>query len=522
MQSDTRARETIKRIGLVAGPVLAGICYVSLPTSYASGEEIVEFGSRGRATTAVMIWMATWWLTEAIHISATALLPLVLLPTFAIATIREAAAPYADPMIFLFLGGFLLALSMQRWGLGKRIALLMLRLVGPNPVRLVAGFMFVTAVFSAFVSNTATAAMMLPIATSVIGLIESRRAKQADADVLGQDDDGAGENFGASLLLGIAYSASVGGVATIIGSPPNAVLVGFIGEQIAEPYRADISMAQWLLIGGPLSLMFLPVVLFVLTKLLFPARVDQIEGARELIDKEIGELGPPSRGEWATFIVFVCTATLWVARPWLVEIEKHVGSTGFSAFSELKDAGIAILAGLVLFVIPVDSKKGQFVMDWKTAEQLPWGILILFGGGLSLAAAVQSSGVAEFIGHQARFLTGLHPMILVLAICSGMVLLTELTSNTAATASLVPVLAAIAAGLGVHPYLLVFPATLAASFAFMLPVATPPNAIIFGSGRVTMAQMVKAGIWLNAIGILLATTATALLVGPVLGIDIWD
>jgi sodium-dependent dicarboxylate transporter 2/3/5 len=260
-------------------------------------------------------------------------------------------------------------------------------------------------------------------------------------------------------------------------------------------------------------------VFVVLTRFLYPVRIRHVEGVEEFIKAEIRALGPVNRGEWTTFVVFACTAALWISRPWLVELEKLYGR-GFQPFSALKDAGIAMLAAVVLFVIPVDFKTRQFVMDWKTALRLPWPILILFGGGLSLAAAVQSRGVAEFIGNQVNFFAGMPTIILVLVVCTGMIFLTELTSNTATTATLVPVLAALAPGLGLHPYLLVFPATIAASFAFMLPVATPPNAIIFGSGRITIPQMAKAGIWLNVLGILVVTALTALLIGPMLGLNV--
>ena len=307
------------------------------------------------------------------------------------------------------------------------------------------------------------------------------------------------------------------GVATIIGSPPNAILVGFLRDQIAEPYRIEISMARWMLFGVPLAVLFLPIVLVMLTKVLYPIRNEQIAGAGKMIRDQLHNMGSIHRGEWTTLIVFSCTALLWMTRPWLMQLEAQL-DWGFRPFTELKDAGIAMVAAVALFVIPVDFKAGQFAMDWKTAQQLPWGILILFGGGLSLAAAVKTTGVAEYIGNQATFFAGLPPIVVVLAVCAGIIFLTELTSNTATTATLVPVLAALAPGLGMHPYWLVFPAGIAASFAFMLPVATPPNAIVFGSGKITIPEMAKAGLWLNILGILFVTALTMLLIGPLLGI----
>ncbi len=554
MSPVAKERTAIQWAGLVAGPLLAGLCYLLLPAEYTAEGQAVEFSPAGRATLAVMVWMATWWLSEAIHISATALLPLVLFPALGVATIDAAAAPYANPLIYLFFGGFMLALSMQRWGLDKRIALLTLRLVGTHPLGMIFGFMLITAVLSAFVSNTATAAMMLPIALSVIALVRAKRAakspaggehklpesapqqspaastdnitetqdaesriSEAEISETPTTEDRQGDNFAICLLLGIAYAASVGGVATIIGSPPNAILVGFLRDQIAEEHRVDISMAGWMLIGLPLAIVFLPIVLVLLTKFLYPVGDMKIAGAKQMIRSQLRQLGPPKRGEWVTFVVFCCTAGLWMTRPLLVKLELHLtGDAG--PFAALKDAGIAMLAAVALFVIPVHIKKGQFAMNWQTALKAPWGILILFGGGLSLAAAVEATGVAKFIGAQAAMFEGVPTIVLVLIVCTGVIFLTELTSNTATTATLLPVLAPLADGMDLHPYWLVFPAAIAASFAFMMPVATPPNAIVFGSGQITIPQMAKAGLWLNVIGILVVTVLTMLLIGPLFGL----
>jgi sodium-dependent dicarboxylate transporter 2/3/5 len=540
MADNNNLRAAIQWAGLLGGPLLAALCYVLLPTEYTGeSEQPVLFSAAGRATLAVMTWMAVWWLTEAIHISATALLPLVLFPMFGIATIADAAAPYANPLIFLFFGGFMLALSMQRWGLDRRIALMTLRMAGPQPIAMIAGFMLITAVLSAFVSNTATTAMMLPIALSVIAVIRGKQSPasgerklpepaprspadqelESPVDLQDAPENRAADNFTTCLLLGIAYAASVGGVATIIGTPPNAILVGFLREGIAQSDRMNISMARWMLFGVPLAVIFLPIVLVLLTKFIYPLGGLRIAGAKELLRSQLQALGPVGRGEWTTLIVFLCTAALWITRPWLVEVEKQFGG-GFQPFAALGDSGIAMLAAIALFVIPVHFGRAQFTMNWETAQRAPWGILILFGGGLSLAEAVKQAGVAEFIGSQASFFAGAPTILVVLVVCAGVIFLTELTSNAATTATLVPVLAALAPGLGVHPYLLIFPATLSASFAFMLPVATPPNAIVFGSGHVTIPQMVKAGLWLNIIGILIITALTMLLVGPVLGLKL--
>ena len=516
---------------MVGGPIAALICLFLLPTEYTAADgTLVLFTAAGRTTLAIMVWMAVWWLTEAMHISVTALLPLAVFPLFGVASMDEAAVPYANKLIFLFFGGFMLALSMQRWGLDRRIALMTLSRIGVQPAMMIAGFMLVTAFLSAFVSNTATTAMMLPIALSVIGLLDTNK-KDPDADEHAEDDqtavDAAPEeeknstraahNFSTCLLLGIAYAASVGGVATIIGTPPNAVLVGFLRDTIDEPHRLDISMASWLLFGVPLAVVFLPIVWLLLTRFLFPVRDLKIAGARQLIQSQLQGLGTAGRGERITFCVFIVTATTWIMRPWLVKWTLPVAD-GWRPLAGLSDAGIAMLAAIALFVIPVNIREVKFTLNWETARRAPWGILILFGGGLSLAAAVKDNGVAEFIGNQATFFSGAPTIVIVLIVCTAVIFLTELTSNVATTATLVPVLAAVAPGLELHPYWLIFPATLSASFAFMLPVATPPNAIVFGSGHVSIAQMAKAGLWLNLIGILVITALTMLVIGPLLGI----
>lgn len=512
-------RAKIQRVGLVAGPCLAAMCYLMLPVEYSdSNGQAVDFETAGRATLAVMAWMATWWLTECIDLSATALLPLVVFPLFGIANMVDTAAPYAHPLIFLFMGGFIQALSMRRWGLDQRIALVTLRLVGTKPVNMVAGFMIVTAVLSAFVSNTATAALMLPIALSVVALTNDnvrRSRNKIDDPIQSVIID---RNLTTCLMLGIAYAASIGGVATIIGTPPNVFLVSFLSDSISEPHRMEMSFSRWMLIGVPFAVVFLPIVWLLLTRVIFPIRTTEIKGGKQLIESEYLSLGPPSRGEWITFVVFCSTALVWIIRPLLAQIHFDLGDRVIVPFASLTDSGIAMAGALTLFVIPTGSESRKFVMNWDTANQMPWSILILFGGGISLAAAVEANGVAEFIGSQARYAAGIPDFILVLLVCLGIIFLTELTSNTATAATLLPVLAALAPGLGVHPYLLIFPAAIAASCAFMLPVATPPNAIVFASRQVTIPQMVKAGIWLNLVAVVLATLLTFLVVAPLMGV----
>ena len=491
----------VKRIGLFAGPVLAAVCYFYLPLYYSTGPaEWVEFTRAGRATLAMMVWMATWWLTEAVDIEVTALLPIVAFPVFGVAPLAKVLPPYAADVIFLFMGGFILGLAIERCGLDRRIAYFTLRLVGARPSAIVAGFMAVSAFLSMWVSNTACAAMMVPIALSVIDLVLRTRTGAGLKESGGIPQERIPErNFATSLLLSVAYAASIGGVATIIGSPPNGIAVRYV----QQTFQKEVTFFDWLLIGGPFTLVFLPIAWLLLTQVLFPARLGEIEGGRKHFAEEFRKLGALTRGEKTVLAVFLVTAALWIFGPLVRSVVA------------LSDSGIAMLAALALFLIPVG--KGARAMDWKTAVKLPWGVLMLFGGGLTLAGSVEANGVSEFIGNASRGLSGLHPILLLLAITTMTVFLSELTSNTAQVATMVPVLAAMAPVLGINPYVLIIACTLGASSAFMMPVGTPPNAIVFGTGLIRMPQMIKAGIWLNLAGIVVITAISVLLIAPVLG-----
>jgi sodium-dependent dicarboxylate transporter 2/3/5 len=453
--------------------------------------------------------MAAWWFTEAIPVYATALLPLVLLPLLRATTMKAAAAPYAHELIFLFMGGFLLALAMERWGLHRRVALAALRVAGDRPINVVGAFMAVSAGLSMWVSNTATAIMMLPVALSVIGLVSQSSAPLETGEDAGPPDAAVG-SFGVALLLGIAYAASIGGVATPIGTPPNLFLLSYVDAHLDR----EISFVRWMALAVPLVAVFLPIAWLLLTRVLHPVRLPRIEGSSALVGRALRELGPMSRGERIVLGVFLLTAGLWITRPLLGGIEL----AGIQPLAGLTDAGIAMLAALLLFVAPIDWRAGTFALDWDTAVKLPWGILILFGGGLSLAAAIQQNGVAELIGSQVSGFGDVPSWIVVLAVVTTILFLTELTSNTATTAALVPVLATVAPGLGFDPLLLAVPAAISASCAFMLPVATPPNAVVFGSGLVRIPEMVRAGFWLNLTGIALVTAFTYAVAMPVLGV----
>ncbi|MEZ6244022.1 MAG: DASS family sodium-coupled anion symporter [Phycisphaerales bacterium] len=496
----TRGVASARWIGLVLGPLLAVVLYLVLP----SGEHGLSDG--GRATAACAALMATWWLTEAVPLAATALLPIVLFPLVGALPLGQTTARYAHELIFLFMGGFLLALAMQKWDLHKRIALTTVLIVGTRPRRLIAGFMIATAMLSMFVSNTATAVMLVPIGLSVIDLVDRRLHETSE-------DASATGPFATALMLAIAYAASIGGVGTLIGSPPNTLLAGFVQER----YGVTISFAAWMKVGLPLVVVFLPIAWLYLTRIAHPIRLERIPGGRAMIREQRAALGPMSRGEWAVFIVFTCTALAWITRPQLVALGEHMG---WGPLAALSDTGIAMLGGLVLFVIPVDWRSREFVMDWHTAERMPWGVLILFGGGLALAKAMEANRVDVFIGSAFSGAGGLPLIVLIALVAAVVIFLTELTSNTAVTSALLPVLAGVALELNIdRPLALLMPAAIAASFAFMLPVATPPNAIVFSSGRVSVAQMARAGLALNLVGIVLVTLATWALL-PMLGIEL--
>jgi sodium-dependent dicarboxylate transporter 2/3/5 len=501
----------IRRIGFFAGPVLALGCYLALPTEFADGAgKVVPFLHPGRATLAMLTWMAIWWMTEAVEIEVTSLLPIVAFPLAGITSIEQAAAPYASSVVFLFLGGFILALAIQRCGLDRRIAFLTLRLVGTTPGRLVAGMLAACAFLSMWVSNTAAAAMMVPIAIAVVDLVVRTKTGRGFDPRKGIPADRVDErNFATALVLAIAYGASIGGIATLIGTPPNGIAARFI----QQTYGIEVSFLRWLAMGLPLMLLFLPVAWFILVRIAFRSRLGPVEGGREFLDAELRKLGSLSSGERAVLAVFLATICLWVTRPWVVAIKLGVTTP----FAGLTDAGIAMIAATALFLIPVFGKAEARTMDWSYAIQLPWGVLLLFGGGLSLAAATEATGVAAFIGSLTRHLGGLPVLAVVLAIVAITTFASELTSNTAQVALMLPLLAAAAPGLGVSPALLLIPCTLAASLAFMMPVGTPPNAIVFGTGLVTIPQMVRAGVMLNLAGIVLVTAFAYFVIGPLLG-----
>jgi sodium-dependent dicarboxylate transporter 2/3/5 len=471
----------VQRLGFVLGGVVF-ILFLVTPAP-------ASLGVDGWRTAGVGTLMAVWWMTEAIPIPATALLPLALFPLLGVLDMPNAAAPYANELIFLFMGGFLLAAAMERWGLHRRMALGIMARVGTSPSRLLLGFMLATGFISMWISNTATAAMMLPIA---IAVGEMLRPKSAAAGPY---------HFGVALMLGVAYASSIGGVATLIGTPPNAVLAGAASELL----DVEIGFTQWMMVGFPVAAILLPVTWLLLLKLHPPGTLSG--DAARVIDDERAGLGRASRGEKIVAAVFVGTAIAWIMRA-----EKQLGAVtipGIETWApNVEDSTIAMIAAALLFVLPVSWRKAEFTLDWRSARNIPWDVLVLFGGGLSLARAMDVSGLAAWIGGVVSVLGDVPTIVVVLAVSTLIVFLTEVTSNTATATMAMPVVAGAAMGLGVEPLLPMAAAALSASMAFMLPVATPPNAMVFASGYVTIPQMSRAGFWLN-----LCSIATITLLG---------
>ena len=493
---------TIRLLGLLAGLALAAAIYALMPQD-------VPHNAKLTAATAVL--MGVWWMTEALPLPATALIPLVVFPTLGEdITLDKVGASYGNNIIFLFMGGFLLALAMQRWNLHRRIALLTVKVMGTKPSQMVAGFMVATGFLSMWVSNTATAVMMLPIGVSVLLLVTKigsgdGETAPATAEAGGSRDTGEVDlqddqlkeevvksNFGTALMLGIAYSASIGSLGTIIGTPPNTLMAGYL----SDAHDITIGFGQWMLVGVPLAVVLMALCWLLLTKVLFKPEISEIPGGKELIGEELHKLGPMSSGEKRVLALFVLAAAAWILVPILFDDPM------------ISDAGIAVAVGLLLFLCPAGAAPGVRLLDWETAVKLPWGVLLLFGGGLALSAQFSTSGLTEWIGQQVQGLGGLPVVLLVLLMAGGILLLTELTSNTATAATFLPVAGGVAMGIGVDPMLLAIPVALAATCAFMLPVATPPNAIAFGSGYVTVSQMIRGGVWLILIALVLITITT--------------
>ena len=461
-----------QRGGLVAGLLILASCFLAPPL----------FGLEPGASRVALlaIAMAVFWVTEALPIPATALLPLVMLPLMGITEgknlMKEAASPYADPIIFLFMGGFMLSLAMERWNLHRRIALAIIDSVGTRPRSLLMGFLIAASFVSLWTSNAATAMMLMPIGLSVYGMM---REAQGGAKAA---------SFGAAMVLAIAYGANIGGMGSLIGTPPNTILKGYL----ESTHGIELGFAQWLAFGIPLVVISLPLVHLILTRISFRVDNSDMPEVREAIHRERGELGRMSWPEWAVSGAFLLAVALWVSRQWWK-----------ASFPMMTDEVIAMTSALLLFFVPAGGKPGLFVLDWSCLRKMPWDVLILFGGGLSLAAAIEKTKLAGAMAGGLAGMAGWHPFLIVLLVCFVMVLATALTSNTATTAAFLPVIGSLAMAVDQPLMLLCVPVTLAASADFALPVGTPPNAVAFGTGLVSLPRMVKAGIWIDLLFALL-------------------
>ena len=462
-----------RKIGLYLGPLLFILTRFFL--------EAEGLSNQANAVLASTLWIAIWWITEAIPIAATSLLPIILFPLSGALPLDDTTSSFGHRFVFLYLGGFILALAIQKWNLHKRIALNIIMVVGTNVQKIILGFMVATAFLSMWISNTATAVMMLPIGIAIIKQMKDLKNSPEDENLI----------FGKALMLSIAYSASIGGIATLIGTPPNLVFAGII----QEVYNIEISFLKWFQFGFPISILLLAISWIYLTKVAFKFKQNEFNEGKEEINMQLEELGPISYEEKIVLSVFVVTGLAWILRTYL--LNKFIPN--------LDDSIIALISGISLFLFQANNQEGknEKIMNWEDAVKLPWGVLLLFGGGLAIAQGFQSSGLANWIAENLTQLNGFSLFIILLVLITAVNFLTEITSNLATTAMLLPILAPTAVILGVHPYILMVGATLAASCAFMLPVATPPNAIVFGSNYLKISDMVRVGILMNIISIII-------------------
>ncbi|MFZ1728882.1 MAG: DASS family sodium-coupled anion symporter [Bacteroidota bacterium] len=492
-----RASLRLRLTGLFGGAA-AAILILLLP---APG----GLSSAGQAVLAVAAVMSIWWITEALPIPVTALLPLVLFPLLGVMSMADTSAPYGHHLVFLFFGGFVLALAVEHSGLHRRMALSVILVVGEGPSRLVLGFMLATALLSMWISNTATVVLMLPIALAVIKEVRSTKPDGSSA-------------FAVALLLGLAYSASIGGIATLIGTPPNIVLAGVLSK--LYPKAPAIGFVEWMMFGVPVAAIFLPTCWFLLVRVLPGTRLGKDSGSaagRPALRRSLEELGPMQRGERMVLVVFLLTAACWIFRTPIIIGSLHIPGLTM-IFPDIEDATIAITAAVVLFLLP-GKENGSFFTWPQIQSGVPWGILLLFGGGFALAEGMRQSGVTMYLGNSLLGMQGLPLWLIIVLICTLLTFLTELTSNTATATILLPVLASAAVTLGYNPLLFMVPAALNASFAFMLPVATPPNAIVFSSSFITIRQMATAGLLLNIVGVVIVTGMMFLIGMEVFAID---
>ena len=463
----------VKNFGLILGPALFLIILLWFHPEGLSKE--------ANAILASTIWIAIWWITEAVPIAITSLLPVVLFPLTGGMELAKTTASFGHRYIFLYIGGFILAIAIERWNLHKRIALNIIQLIGTNVKNVILGFMVATAFLSMWISNTASSVMMLPIGMSIISqLMDNPKTVENE-----------NQNFGKALMLAIAYSASIGGIATLIGTPTNLVLATIV----QETYGIEITFSKWFMFGLPISLILLAICWKYLTEIAFTFKQKKFPGGRNEINKQLKSLGKLSYEEKMVLLIFVGTAFAWITRSFFLQ----------KLIPNLDDTIIAVIAGILLFILPASKSKNRKLINWEEAVKLPWGILLLFGGGLALAQGFKTSGLAEWIGGQLTLLEGASIFILLLFLIALVNFLTEITSNLATTAMILPILAPLSLVLDINPFILMVGATVAASCAFMLPVATPPNAVVFGSGYLRIPDMAKTGVWMNLFSIIFLT-----------------
>jgi sodium-dependent dicarboxylate transporter 2/3/5 len=458
-----------KRLGLVIGPLL--FLFILLLTPFEGLSE------QGHAVLATTIWIAVWWVTEAIPIAASALLSIVLFPLTGGMNLASTTASFGHKYVFLYLGGFLIAIGIEKWNLHRRIALTIIAFIGSDIRKIILGFMIATAFLSMWISNTATSVMMLPIGLAIIKQLKDNPDTDEDENLI----------FGKALMLGIAYSASIGGIATLIGTPPNLVLAGII----ESTYGYEITFLEWFQFGLPVALLLLIFCWYYLTRIAYKFKQVDFPGGLKEIQRLKSNLGIISKEERRVGFVFILAALCWISRSLILQ----------PLFPGIDDTIIAILFGITLFIIPSKNNK-EPLLNWKDTLNLPWGIILLFGGGMALAKAFDESGLALWLGNLMTEFGGFPFFILLLLLITAVNFLTEITSNLATTAMLLPVLAPLALEVGVHPFGLMVGAAVAASCAYMLPVATPPNAVVFGSGYLRIPDMVSKGIVLNLFSIL--------------------
>ncbi|MBF0753130.1 SLC13/DASS family transporter [Jeotgalicoccus nanhaiensis] len=485
-----KAYSKAQLIGLILGPLLFVLALLFLKSD--------SLDSSGIFVVAAALWIATWWVTEAIPIPATSLLPLFLFPMGGVMSNQETASFYGDDIVFLFLGGFLLAVAMEKWNLHTRIALSIIKAIGTTTATILLGFMVSTALLSMFVSNTAAVMIMIPIGLAIIKEAHSLSTPELGGDV---------KLFEKALVLGIGYAGTIGGLGTLIGTPPLIILAG----QMRQIFDVELNFAQWMLVGIPVVIVMLAIAWAYMNYFSFKHGMKELPGGRKIITDELEKLGKMTREEVWVLIIFILAAALWIMRGFFFD--------QFAFTEMLGDGSIAMFAAVLLFLIPSKKQNGR-VLDWGVAKDLPWGVLLLFGGGLALAGSIVATGVDAWIGEMLAGVGGM-PLILMIAIVAILILfLTEFTSNTATATMILPVLAGLAIALDVHPLALMIPAAMAANCAFMLPVGTPPNAIVFGTNKVSIAEMVKTGVWLNVIASVIIIVVVYLWVPVVYGIDL--